>query len=136
MRAAISNRQRSNVAQNKATSSAASTSGESDAYDLVGFGPYKFMSRFDLCHSTQDEHKRYVTSILDCNVVYPGGQLHKLKRYIEKLRREHLEDQLLIKAAEEAELCDASLTVPPPAAPTVPAPAGQLRQSTVLEKVR
>ncbi len=136
MQAAIRNRQQSNVAQSKATSSAASTSGESDAYHLVGFGPYKLMSRFDLCHSNQDEHKRYVASILDCNVVHPGGQLHKLKCYIERLRREHLEDQLLIKAAEEAELHNASLTVPPPPAPTVPAPAGQLRQSTVLEKVR
>ena len=103
MQAAIRNRQQSNVAQSKATSSAASTSGESHAYNLVGFGPYKLMSRFDLCHSTQNEHKRYVTSILDCNVAYPGGQQDKLKRYIEKLRQEHLKGQLVVEAAEEAE---------------------------------
>ena len=96
MQAAIKNRQQSNVAQNIATSSVPSTSGTSDAYHLVGFGPYKLMSRFDLYNFTQDEHKRYVTSIFNTNVTYPGGQLDKLKRYIQQ---EQLEDQLLIKAA-------------------------------------
>ena len=79
-----------------------------DDYHLVGFGPYKLMSRFDLYNSTQEEHRNYVTSTLNTNVTYPGGQLDKLKRYIEKEDRrrqqEQLEDQLLFKAAEEAEL--------------------------------
>jgi hypothetical protein len=75
MKTAIKTRQQSNVARTKATSSssasssAASTSGESDAYNLVGFGPHKLMSRFDLYHSTQDEHQRYVRSILECNAL-------------------------------------------------------------------
>ena len=85
MKAAIKNRQQSNVARNEATSSApSSTSGEDDEHHLVGFGPYKLMSHFNLYNSTQDEHMRYVTSILNTNATYPGGQLDKLKRYIEK----------------------------------------------------
>ena len=92
--------QQSNVAQKKVTSSAASsaasTSGESDAYNLVWFGPHKLMSRFDLYHSTRDEHKRYVRSILECNVIHPGGQLDMLKRYIERtMKREQKEDESL-----------------------------------------
>ena len=113
MQAAIKCRQQSNVAQDIATCSVPSTSGESEAYHLVGFGPYRLMSRFNLYHSTQDEHKRYVTSILKTNVTHPGGQLDKLKRYIEKQeKQEQLEDQLLVEAAEEAELHEETASAP------------------------
>ena len=50
------------------------------------------MSRFDLYKSTQDAHKRYVKSILNTNVTYPGGQLDKLKRYIEKEEKRRQEE--------------------------------------------
>ena len=71
------------------------------------------MSRFNLYHSTQDEHKRYVTSILKTNVTHHGGQLDKLKRYIEKQeKQEQLEDQLLVEAAEEAELHEETASAP------------------------
>ena len=107
MKAAIKTRQQTNVAQASTTSSAASTSGQSDAYSLVGFGPYKHMKLFDLFNSTQDEHKRYVASILKCSVSHPGGQLDKLKTYIQKQvkskQQEQLEDDLLIQAANEVE---------------------------------
>lgn len=137
MQNAIKSRQQSNVAQNKATSSAASTSGESDACNLVGFGPHELMSRFDLYHSTQDEHKKYVRSILESNVTHPGGQLDKLKCYIEKkVKREQLEDELLVQAADQAEQHDVSQRKPAPPPMTVPAPAGPLQDSRPLEKVR
>ena len=106
MKAAIKTRQQTNVAK-ATTSSTASTSGQSDAYSLVGFGQYKLMTRFDLFNSTQDEHKRYVESILECSVSHPGGQLDKLKTYFEKqvksMQQEQLEDDLLIQAVNEVE---------------------------------
>ena len=142
MKAAIKNRQQSNVARNEATSSApSSTSGEDDEHHLVGFGPYKLMSHFNLYNSTQDEHMRYVTSILNTNVTYPGGQLDKLKRYIEREDRprqqEQLEDQLLFKAAEEAELRHETDSAPPqPATTTVPVAAVPSQEPRAVEKVR
>ena len=138
MQAAIKTRQQSNVARTKATSSvsssAASTSGESDAYNLVGFGPHKLMSRFDLYHSTQDEHQRYVRSILECNVTLPGGQLDKLKRYFQRMRREQVDDELLSRTAYLAEQALQRRT-PPPLPMTVPAPAAPLKEARALEKV-
>ena len=93
------------------------------------------MSRFDLYNSTQDEHKRYVKSILNTNVTYPGGQLDKLKRYIEKEEKrrqeEQLEDQLLIKAAEEAERQEE--TDPTPCQPETTV---QSQESRAMDKVR
>jgi hypothetical protein len=141
MQAAIKTRQQSNVARTKATSSAsssaASTSVESDEYDLVGFGPHKLMSRFNLYHSNEDEHKRYVRSILECNVNFPGGQLDKLKRYFQRMKREQVEDELLSKAAYLAEQNEASKQrTTPPLPMTVPGPAAPLKEARTLEKVR
>jgi hypothetical protein len=137
MQAAIKTRQQSNVARTKATSSvsssAASTSGESDEYNLVGFGPHKLMSRFDLYHSTQDEHQRYVRSILECNVTLPGGQLDKLKRYFQRMKREQVDDELLSRTAYLAEQALQRRT--PPLPMTVPAPAAPLKEARALEKV-
>ena len=137
MVAAIKTRQQTNVAQNKATSSAASsaasTSGGSDAYNLVGFGPHKLMSHFDLYHSTRDEHKRYVRSILECSVTHPGGQLDILKPYIERTMKQEQQDELLMKAADHAEQSQRNPSPPPM---IVPDPSGSLQASTALEKVR
>ena len=138
MKTAIKTRQQSNVARTKATSSsfasssAASTSGESDAYNLVGFGPHKLMSRFDLYHSTQDEHQRYVQSILECNVNLPGGQLDKLKRYFQRMKREQVDDELLSRTTY---LAEQALQRTPPLPLTVPAPAAPLKEPRALEKV-
>mgnify|MGYP002804201910 FL=1 len=97
--------------------SAPSTAGEGDDYRLVRFGPYKRTVCLVSNCTTQEEHRKYVTSILNTNVTYPGGQLDKLKRYIEKEDRrrqqEQLEDQLLFKAAEEAELRHKTDSAPP-----------------------
>lgn len=133
MQNAIKTRQVSNVAQNKA----ASTSGESDAHHLVGFGPYKLMTRFDLYHSIKDEHKEYVRSISKCNVTHPGGQLDKLKQYIErKVKEEQLEDELLVNAANQAEQYEASKSKPPLPSITIPAPASPLQATKPSVKVR
>ena len=56
---------------------------DEEGQTLVGFDAYKNMSHFDLLNSTRDEHKRYVESILSTSVTYPGGQLDKLKRYLQ-----------------------------------------------------
>ena len=92
------------------------------------------MSRFDLYHSTRDEHKRYVRSILECSVTHPGGQLDMLKRYIERtMKQEQQEDELLMKAADHAEQSQRNPSLPPM---IVPDPSGSLQASTALEKVR
>ena len=79
------------------------------------------MSRFDLYHSTRDEHKMYVRSILECNVTHPGGQLDMLKRYIERtMTQEQQEDKLLMKAAAEQSQQNPSplpMIVPDPSSP-------------------
>ena len=116
MKSAIKARQQSNVAKCQA-----STSGSSDAFDLVGFGPYKSMTRFDLYHSAQDEHKRYIKSILECNVTHPGGQLDMLKQFIMKnSAQEKQEDDMLLIAANQV-------------GQSIPSPA---QESNIVEKVR
>ena len=80
--------------------------GDAEGHVLIGFGPYKHMSRFDLYHSPQDEHRKYVRSILQVTVTHPGGQMDKLKSYIQAQQRrqqEKADDELLVQFADQLE---------------------------------
>ena len=70
MRHDIKGCQDQNSAQSKVSTSASSTDFAEERV-VVGFGPYN-MSFFDLFHSPEDEHKRYVKSILQINISHPG----------------------------------------------------------------
>ena len=103
MRQAITFRQQQNKAKATTPSSTTTFLGDEEGQTLVGFGTYKNMSRFDLFSSTCNEHKRYVESILSTPVTYPGGQLDKLKRYLQTQRQVQAEDAALVRCAEEVE---------------------------------
>lgn len=142
MKEAIKSRQHHNLAQNQASTSSASFPGDAEGHVLVGFGPYKHMSRFDLYHSPQDEHKKYVRSILQITVTHPGGQMDKLKSYIQtqhRLEKENAEDDLLIKLVDELEQTSQSedLRVPPPPPPPLPDVTSPVHSEvpSALEKV-
>ena len=85
MRHDIKGCQDQNSAQSKVSTSASSTDFAEERV-VVGFGPYN-MSFFDLFHSPEDEHKRYVKSILQINISHPDGQMDKLKNYIQTQQR-------------------------------------------------
>mgnify|MGYP002804106701 CR=1 FL=1 len=102
MQDAIKFRQAQNTVKSNTTESTASTVRDVEGQTLVGFGPYKHMSRFDLFHSTQFEHRNYVNSILTTPVTHPGGQLDKLKSYIKAQRRNQENDKCLIQACIDA----------------------------------
>ena len=86
MRHAIKSREDRNSAQSKVSTSSSSTDVAEERV-VVGFGPYKNMSFFDLFHSPEDAHKKYVKSILQIHISHPGGQMDKLKNYIQTQQR-------------------------------------------------
>ena len=86
MRHDIKRCQDRNSAQSKVSTSASSTDFAEERV-VVGFGPYNNMSFFDLFHSPEDEHKKYVKSILQINISHPDGQMDKLKNYIQTQQR-------------------------------------------------
>ena len=142
MRHAIKSREDRNSAQSKVSTSSSSTDVAEERV-VVGFGPYKNMSFFDLFHSPEDAHKKYVKSILQIHISHPGGQMDKLKNYIQTQQRvaeEKANDETLVQLVDEIEqrvigsqsssrVSTEELHVPPPS------PSIHLEASSAPEKV-
>lgn len=151
MKHAIKSRQDHNLSQSKASTSCASFAGDAEGHVLVGFGPYKHMSHFDLSNSPQDEHKKYVRRILQLTVTHPGGQMDKLKSYIQtqqSLAEEKADDESLVQLVDQLEQRvvglqssarvsteDLRVPPPPPPLPDVTAPVVHSEVPSALEKV-
>lgn len=99
MVAAIQKRQASNKAKDSGVGS-----GDAEGHSLVGFGPYRHMTRQALYLSMSDEHKNYIRDLIRHPVTHPGGQLDQLKKYLlKKMEEERQDDDALAQMANEME---------------------------------